>query len=402
MREKKMGVTTTGIFVGLFLLSTLGLATNGFASSHHAEYIGECGSLTGWQFNYPKTVERDCSDGSTTTESQDWYKETATGNTCYVVTNEGSCSSSPDRDDIVAEIIWDLIAIKQAEKEERERAASLERSRSRHTERNYGSERTDPLAKWNTSSPGSRMSSAGVAYEPSDLPAWDFNFSVQGVAKKSEMELTPNLGRESDVRSLNLNFTARKENFGILNQLFYSDFKGTGLNDGEDSTAFGLLLMPSYQIFSQEENNFSLILNGFIEISNNKYDVTDNNQTRFVPGIGFKIGTITPVGGFYLSDLFSHDRNLDGDTEITGEKYINFNTMSFNYYLPLTEFFILNTGINQTLTLDMPDDLEDSSTGVSISLDYYGWENYSLGLNYVDTLDGFKDQGITLTLGHNW
>ncbi len=281
-----------------------------------------------------------------------------------------------------------------------DRAEILEISLERQRKRKEAHEKRQLSEKWNHSSPASRVSSTGVLYEPSDLPEWNFNASVQGSVRESEMELTPTLGRESDVKSLAFNFSASKESFYMDNQVYYTSLEGTGLYDSHDTDSFGLLLMPGYQFLNQVENGLNLAVSGILEISTNDYE--NNTQTRLVPGIGIYAGITTPIGGFTLSNLFSHDRNLNGDEEITGEKYINLNTLKFQYLLPLTGTLFLTTGLDYTLTMDMPDYMEDSSTGISFALDYYGWENYNLGLSYVDSLDGFKNRGVTLTFGHSW
>ena len=389
-------------FLATFCITSFVAANDVFATTHThhtATYIGECGDLGGWYQTYTKTINLTCSTGSTTQEQQQWYKETGTGNTCYVVTNEGTCSTNTSAHTSLDDP--EQMRIDQLEEQRAaDRTLAFELTQERQRKRKEAAKTRRAFEKWNTSSPASQLSSAGILYEPSDLPEWNFNTSIQGSVKESEMELTPTLGRESDVKSLAVNFSADKGNFYIDNQVYYTSLEGTGIYDSQDTESFGLLLIPGYQFLNQEENGIDFALAGLLEISTNDYE--NRTQTRLVPGLSIYAGLTTPVGGFTLSNLFTHDRNLNGDEEITGEKYINMNTMEFQYILPLTESLFFTTGLDYTVALDMPNYMEDSSTGISFALDYYGWENYNLGLMYVDSLDGLKNRGFTLTFGHSW
>ncbi len=396
MRGRRKGLIAPGVVAGIFLAGLFGVTTSALASSDHhtPAYIGECSSLYGWSFNYSTTADRSCPDGSATTDMQDWYKEDATGNTCYVVTHKGICESDEWSSDTATEEESPMLTRELSP----EQGESLENTTARQRHRTDMHRRD--LAAFNLLAYLMTLSSVKDGYEPSDLPEWKLELSAQGSVSESEMELTSDLGRESDVRSLAFNLKATKDAFHISTQVSYTGLKGTGLNDGQDTDSFGLLVMPSYQVLSYEKNGIDLVLSGFLEIDDNEYD--DWSQTRLVPGIGINTAVMTSIGGFSLSDLFSHDRNLNGDTEVTGEKYINFNTMTFSYILPLTQTLLLTTNLDYMLTFDMPDDMEDSSTGIGVSLDYFGWKGYSVGLRYHDTLDGYDDRGITLTIGHNW
>jgi len=50
----------------------------------------------------------------------------------------------------------------------------------------------------------------------------------------------------------------------------------------------------------------------------------------------------------------------------------------------------------------MPDNMEDSSADIIADLNYYGWKNYTIGLSYEHSIDGYETQGINLTVGDRW
>lgn len=402
-RVRTEGIIGVGNGMAFLLVLLVGMvfgAPSVWASANHVKgtFLGECDGKEYYKTfhkTYSTVVERECKDGREYDTTRQYYKGD-NGDTCYVekIINARSCGDSSA--DIVEEIIWDLIAIKAAE-EEKKRVASLERSRSRQIERNYGFTKPRKKKRLETLSSAGGLSS----YEPSDLPAWDFDFSVQGSAKKSEMELTPSLGRESDVKSLAFNFGATRNDFLLHSQLYITSLEGSGPEEGQDTDTYGLLLMPGYQLLDEEKHGLTLLVYGFLELSSNDYG-DGGKQTRYVPGFGFTVGKMTPAGEFKFSNLFSHDRNSDGDIEITGDEYLNMNTVTFTYVLPLTESLLFSTNLDYMKILDMPDGLEDSSTNISAALNYYGWENYTVGLSYIDSLDGYEERGVTLTVGYLW
>lgn len=209
------------------------------------------------------------------------------------------------------------------------------------------------------------------------------------------------MGRRSDVRSLELNFDATRDAFRIDTQLYYNFLKGKGADDGQDTKAYGLFLKSGYRALTQQENGVNLEFYGFLEIA--RIDYGDlGTQTRYIPGAGCILSGATPVGGFLLSYLFSHDRNDDGDIEVTGDKYFNFSTVSLGYILPLTDALLFSTGLDYMLVMNMPDDMEDNSTDFNAGLGYSGWKNYYIYLNYVNSLSGYKNQGVNLSIGYRW
>ncbi len=250
-------------------------------------------------------------------------------------------------------------------------------------------------------SPGSVNRSANSYYKPSALPQWDFDFSIQASVKESELELTPTLVRDSDIKSIAARFNGAKEDFFVHSRLYFSSLTGTGNSDGRDTESMGIVLMPGYTPLNQNENGLNLSFFALLELVSNDYG-DEGSETRYVPGLGINISGITPLGGLQLSYLFSHDKNGDGEEELTGEDYFNINTLSLRYIIPLTKELIFSTRLSYLWILDMPDDMEDSTTELSVDLNYYGWKNFTAGLTYDYSIDGYESQGISLNIGYRW
>ncbi len=250
-------------------------------------------------------------------------------------------------------------------------------------------------------SPGLTRGCTNSYYKPSEIPRWDLDFSLQGSVKESEIELTPTIGRQSDVRSVAVRFNGARDDFFLSSRFYFSSLTGTGNSEGTDTESIGLVLMPGYRFLNQNENGINLSLYGLLELVSNDYGDEDT-ETRYIPGIGLNMSAITPIGGLQLSYLFSHDRNGDGDEEITGEEYININTISFRYMMALTKSLIFSTRLSYLWVMDMPDDMENSSTDINVDLNYYGWKNFTVGLSYEQSIDGYETQGINLTVGYQW
>jgi len=250
-------------------------------------------------------------------------------------------------------------------------------------------------------SAGASAASNKSYFKPSEIPKWDLDFSVQGSVKESEIELTPVIGRQSDVKSIAVRFNGAKDDFALHSRMYFSSLTGTGNSDGQDTETIGIVLMPGYTLLNQNDNGINLSLFGLLELVSNDYGDA-GNETRYVPGVGLNISGITPLGGMQLSYLFSHDRNGDGEEEITGDEFFNINTLSFRYILPLTKSLIFSTRLSYLWILDMPDNMEDSSADIIADLNYYGWKNYTIGLSYEHSIDGYETQGINLTVGYRW
>ena len=247
-----------------------------------------------------------------------------------------------------------------------------------------------------------KPSTSDSLYQASDIPMWNFIFSVQGSGSESEIELTPTLGRKSDVKSLAVNVNGSKEFFHFRGRLYYTALEGTGANSGEDIDNYGLSIMPGYTVFNQQENGFSLDISPFLEYSSNNFAGT-GNQNRIILGGSIHANTITPVGGIGLGYIFSHDRNLDNDVEITGDEYLNLNSLSVQYFLPLTSNLFFSSDLGYLWVMDMPDEMDDdSSLDLKVGLSYRGWEDWIVRMQYKKSLDGFESQGVNLFIGYVW
>ncbi|AGF77997.1 hypothetical protein UWK_01437 [Desulfocapsa sulfexigens DSM 10523] len=237
-------------------------------------------------------------------------------------------------------------------------------------------------------------------YTPSDLPVWDFGVSLQGGVETSEIAQISAPDRESDVSSLALNLHGAKDDFLFNGQFHYRALRGTGIDDGQDSDEYGLLMMGGYQWLHQSENGVNLMFHGFLDLSGNDYgDAGD--QTRYVPGAGISVDGWTPVGKLKMAYLFSHDRNADNDLEITDEKYLNVNNMSLAYTLPLTRALFLNSSLSYLYIMDIPDGMDDSSTSFDVGL-AYNWQRFNMGITYVKSLDGYGREGVNFFAGYSW
>ena len=238
-------------------------------------------------------------------------------------------------------------------------------------------------------------------YKPSDLPEWDYSFSAQLGTATSDIDLTGDPGREADIHSFALNFNASNDRLSLTGQLRSKKSEGTGASAGWDTEEQGLLVLPSYAVFRQEENGVDLWLHGFVDISRNeKYDNTE--QKRYAKGLGFSVAGWTSFGGLNLTYMYSHDSNSNNEIELTGHDYINLGSLSLKHILPLKQNLVLTTSLNHVHVEDMMAGMDDSTTDIKFDLSYKTKNDLVLGMSYMNSFDGYEREGINFTLGRRW
>jgi len=372
---------------------------------HTPVYYGECDGKENWSSfhkTYTKNHDTYCKDGKLYVEYEQWYKSNSK-DTCYkkVKKQVGECGTG-NGNGVTGSNGFDASTIEAITRAYHYGIATL---RQKQREINLPADLLNILI--DALVEGASESLRGIllfnveVYEPSDLPTWDFNVSVQGSLKKSEIELTPTLGVESDVKSISASLSGMKEDFLFKGSFFYSGLTNTDDSIG-DTESYGLLLQPGYRLFNVKDNGFNLSVHPFIELYQNDHSEL-GSQGRYVLGMNVTSLLITPVGGLGLGYTFSHDRNMDGDTEITGEEYINLNTLSAKYLLPLTKSLLFSAQLSYMWVMDMPDEIEDdSSLDLSLAIRYKGWDNWTVGLEYEKSIDGLEIEGVNISLDYYW
>ncbi len=356
----------------------------------------------GWRFTHDTAIQYGvCVNGVQTGTYRKMYKNDAQRLTCHISkTTTRSCSSTDtsdngDSDLLAVGMSYNLLKVKQISAVESQRLRAIQDLED-SVPLDPDMERASKMIEDSYDEDGNYN-----CYKPSDLPVWDFDFSVQASHRENETELTPVLGRKSDVKTIGVRLAGTKENFHIKSRLLYSSFIGTDDSDGQDTESFSIALMPGFKILNHRENWINLSLFGLLEFSSNDYGDAGSDD-RYIGGVGCSLSKRTPIGGFQLAYMFSHDRNSSGDEEITGDDFLNFHTGYLKYYLPLTRSFLFSTRLSYLWIMDMPDDMENSSTEINVALGYSGWKNFSVSLSYDYSIDGYESQGINLSIGYRW
>lgn len=240
------------------------------------------------------------------------------------------------------------------------------------------------------------------SYKASDVPGWNFGISLEGGMITGRIGITPTYAEEADTNDLAINLFGANSNLRLDAQLYSSFFDGQGDAQDLDGKQIGIGFMPSYQLLDQIKNSLNLKIYGCFDLSLIDYDNLDS-QTRYSVGAGLSAGVKTQLGNIQFFYLFSHDRNGDGDQEVTGEEYINLHNLSVKYSLPMTKNLFFATGLHYLHIMDTPETMdEESSTYAHISLDYRGFTNYNIGLKAEKDIDGFEHQAYFINIGYLW
>jgi len=238
-------------------------------------------------------------------------------------------------------------------------------------------------------------------YKPSDLPEWDFSANVQSNIGESEISLNSAPDRKSDFHSVAVNLNANKDAFSIGGQFQYLSINGLGINNGQDTLHYGFMLVPAYQALKQAEHGINLDVFSFIDISANDNKNSDD-QTRFATGAGFKVGRSTSLGLFNLGYTFTHDRNLDNDTELTGEQYFNIHQVSFDYSVQIIDSLLFTTRLSHMHLADLPNTVEDNGSKAGFGFSYIGFKNIVLKVGYDKSFDGYGHQSGNFSAAYRW
>lgn len=238
-------------------------------------------------------------------------------------------------------------------------------------------------------------------YKPSELPEWDFSANVESNVGSSEISLTSAPDRKSDFHSAAINLGARKDALSIGGQFRYRSINGRGVNNGQDTMHFGFMLAPAYQVLKQAEQGVNLDVFSFIDISANDNKNSDD-QTRFATGAGIKIGRLTNFGLFNLGYTFTYDRNLDNDTELTGDQYFTIHQFSFTHSITLLDNLLFTTRLSHMHLPDLPDAVEDNGSKAGFGFSYIGFKNVVLKAGYDKSFDGYGHQSGNFSAAYRW
>jgi hypothetical protein len=258
---------------------------------------------------------------------------------------------------------------------------------------------------------GSSGGSSGFrssGYQSSDVPKWDIQYSVGGGFEDSDFQITPFGTRlDTDVWTMRAGVNATKDRFVVLTDFHHEMSEGKGTMDGIDARTTGVSIMPGYELWTQEENGLQVALFGILDIgySNGKTNVpftSAPNQWRMSPGAGMSLGYAANVGVFQAGYTYHNSRNLDGDLEASGRRYMDIHNIGGMYAMPLSTTLVSSFGIDYTAVEDMPNGIADDFTHAQIGLATHSLQNWHISANYYESIDSSDTRGVNASVAFMW
>lgn len=237
---------------------------------------------------------------------------------------------------------------------------------------------------------------------PSLLPDWDFYFSTGGNYNDSDYSVNASgLKYKSQTTSLWFSTYMAKDQLSLKTKVTYKSTKGKDAFSGSDSDYYGLRLTPTYRLLEEDTQLINLDLSANLELGY-LYSNQSGKQWRLSPGASISASKLTKFGMFYGGYSFLNSRNIDGDTEATGESFIYIHGLSTGYAIALSEKLYTGFGLQYTIIDDMPTDMSDEFMTlvgvVQCKLD----ENIYLGINYNQDVEGSNNRGFGVNVSINW
>lgn len=239
-------------------------------------------------------------------------------------------------------------------------------------------------------------------YEESEVPEWSYRFF--GGVDYDKVDYAINAGRtymDTDVTTLQLGGTARKERLSLTGAFRYEFANGDGAFAGDDSQTAGLLFLPGFRVLSEDEQFVNLTLYGILDVS---YVFMDNadNQTRFMPGAGAMLSRSTPIGIFLAGYSFEYSRNFSGDIELSGNHHLDTHNGSADYVLPITKNIYAGCGLLYTYVSSMPNAVDHDFLEAHVSAGAVQVANWDFSLEYAFAADSTDNQSIRFMAGYQW
>jgi hypothetical protein len=252
-------------------------------------------------------------------------------------------------------------------------------------------------------SPEKFGSEGPTTYQDSALPEWDWDFALGASYADSDFMVDDTVGTRFDSRgqAWRLSANGSRDRLWVATSARYERMKGTDLFSGIDSETMGVRVTPGYRVLTQESDGVQMSLYTSLDLA---YVDTDDVQSRHrvTPGLGFSLGRVFEFGYLLGAYTFTHNRNISGDTEVTGGHYFNMHSASFRYGLPLSENMIATAGLDYGHVEDTPGEVEHAFTTGSLGLQVAELGPWSLSLEYFEAIDGRDTRGAQLTAGFRW
>ena len=254
--------------------------------------------------------------------------------------------------------------------------------------------------------PGAIVSSSVIssssAYEDSELPEWTLRGAVGENYDSLKYQTNPN-GTDMEARgyTTRLTLSAQKERALIVMGLRYGELKGKESFENTDWTTYGATLMPGYFLLMEDEDFITWAMFAIADIAFIDGDGAED-QWRVMPGIGTTVSRMTPIGNFSLSYAFTHSRNTTGDTELTGDRYINFHNGMAEYYLPIAEKFYVSTSFAYTYAAEIPTNIENEFATVRVEAGAFNLGKFDVSVGAYTSIGSSQTHGGDIKLGCTW
>jgi hypothetical protein len=237
---------------------------------------------------------------------------------------------------------------------------------------------------------------------PSLLPDWDFYFTTGGNYNESDYSVNASgLNYKSNTTSLWFSTYMAKDRLSLKTKMTYKSTKGKDAFSGSDSDYYALRLAPTYRLLDEDTQLINLDISANLELGYLNSNQS-GKQWRLSPGASISASKLTSFGMFYGGYSFLNSRNIDGDTEATGESFINIHGLSTGYAIALSEKLYTGFGMQYTIIDDMPTDMTDEFMTLVGVVQCKLSENAYLGFNYNQDVEGSNNRGFGVNVSINW
>jgi hypothetical protein len=159
--------------------------------------------------------------------------------------------------------------------------------------------------------------------------------------------------------------------------------------------------MPGYFVVQQGPSGLHVNVHGLLDLGYLDVDGEDAQQ-RVTPGIGFATAYGTPAYALAFLYSFAHSRNLNADEEVTGDHYLNTNSATGLFSVPVAEDMVANVGIEYSYTPGLPDDMDSTFTVARVGVMTSNIGEWACSLGYFRAIDSRDAQGGRIGIGRKW
>jgi hypothetical protein len=208
---------------------------------------------------------------------------------------------------------------------------------------------------------------------------------------------------EADAMRTTLGINTQNDRLLWHSSIYYDDVEGQGNYTNFDTQTTGITIMPGYQVLTQADSGVTV--NVFVSLDINYREFSQNflsNQWRINPGIAASASRQTDYGLFQAAYTYNYDRNIDGDTEVSGKAKIAGQAVGVNYARDITENVYAMVGLTYMTTDDAPAGMTDEMTDVSVGVGTKPAKQWRVNGRYVDTISGGDGNSFNINIGYLW